>query len=127
MIERIEALVEEVTPGEWEIGEAHEGGRAVWSQGEAGRFHVVSAHDDYRGEYDAAFIAHARQLLPLMLEIVRFAPEIAEELDAHGLSKHMKGAGEDECAVGYLLMNLRRDYASLDAYCADHLPEKEEK
>lgn len=106
MIERIEALIEKATPGQWYSSQTTIDG---WAIADVGFQRVSTDHDEQPntvGLADAAFIAHARQLLPLMLEVVRIAEFVAwedEPIDSnHVLLSEYLGA--------------------LDAYCAEHLP-----
>jgi len=113
MIERIEALCEAATPGPWESQPSGDlpDHKDIWS--ESGHF-VAGGNID---ETDAAFIAHARQLLPLMLEVVKASrAEYDEQLaecdrkDCEWLSNRLWG----------------KSFTALDNYCAEHLPEGSE-
>jgi hypothetical protein len=72
---RVEKLIAEATPGPWEVKES------VYRYGEDFHPYVagvkspdycIATLDDGSDE-DAAFIAHMRQLAPLMLEVVKDA------------------------------------------------------
>ena len=94
MIDRISALIEKATPGPWTVDK----------HGEI--YHGINEEPLFDGtEDDIAFIAHARQLLPLMLE------EITARRESMGYSPSTVGVN-------------RTYYAQLglDAYCAEHLP-----
>jgi hypothetical protein len=98
MIERIEALCEAATPG-------------IWLE--------RNFYPDFTAP-DAQFIAHARQLLPLMLEVV-------EAQDAYLRAHNLALRNSDEPGVWVNATEatgeLERRRQSLEAYCAEHLPE----
>jgi hypothetical protein len=112
MIERIEALCKAATPGPW----------VERARSEDQFFNVLAPEQGIDSlvcsnayEIDATFIARARQLLPLMLEVVK----------AEGwYTPTQSGA-----AALYRVLDAR---AALDAYCTEHLEpvqnlEQEEK
>ena len=109
MISRIKALIEAATPGPWRTSPMFPSG--VISEPTDSVVATIEEWSDEIDAADAAFIAHARQLLPLMADVVRIAELVAwedEPIDSnHVLLSEYLGA--------------------LDAYCAEHLPEKEEK
>jgi hypothetical protein len=86
MIDRIEALIEKATPGPWSTQQASD------------------------------FIGHVEPLLPLMLEALKIADDLAV---AH--------IGGDVAEFIPLSDDLMVSLEKLEDYCAEHLPEKEEK
>jgi hypothetical protein len=111
MSERIEALCEAATPGPWN---SYVGWCSVESTSDVGGYIFF---DEQSREDDRAFIAHARQLLPLMLDVVKASrAEYDEQLaecdrkDCEWLPNRLWG----------------KSFTALDNYCAEHLPERSE-
>jgi hypothetical protein len=118
MIERIEALCEAATPGPWNAHDTFtDDAWFAWVTDEA-HHQIVTCEGclPWEGEKaNAAFIAHARQLLPLMLA----------EIEAHRAlcaTRHRSGSSID--AVFEAEIEADDKAQDLEAYCAEHLPEK---
>lgn len=128
MLERIEALIEKATPGPWENNAAsgmHEHYQIAWV-GARSIDGSTSFPSTRSGENaDAAFIAHARQLLPLMLRVCQATKQIVEAdhiLDNPAASKADQVHFSMVQTEGIMLA--AEDLEKVYAYCAN-LPEEE--
>ena len=107
MIDRITELIEKATPGPWGRDGEDSANFGVRGAPPDGNILAIVQQDGRGGRWDdAAFIAQARQLLPLMLGVV----DAADSLVVY-----------PEGAFGF--EELAEAQAALDAYCAEHLPE----
>ena len=112
MIERIEALIEKATPGPWARDGEDSANFGVRGAPPDGNILAVVQQDGRGGRWDdALFIAQARQLLPLMLEVVKAGEAFRR--------------GTEDLTRSGRLNPLRFSLEKLDAYCAEHLPESE--
>jgi len=106
MIERIEALIAAATPGPWRTARMLP--LAVVSEPTDSIVATIAEWSSEVETADAAFVAHARQLLPLMLEVVKASDEL-----------------RCNCfAASPLLQFVDKTIEDLYAYCAE-LPEEE--
>lgn len=110
MIERIEALIEAATPGPWFAynsmvvpNAAYHDPHPEWSA-VADTYVPANAQRERDDRRNALFIAHSRQLLPLMLEVVKASDHFCRDLKA--------SLDPTEVALN-----------NLEFYCAEHLPE----
>lgn len=111
MIERISALIEKATPGPW-LSRKQEW--ESWCVRADGEYQDLANEVD---ESDAAFIAHARQLLPLLLEVVKAASDYFA-LDQADLARERDASWVKAAEEFPLPQSLK----ALDAYCSEQLP-----
>ena len=129
MIKRIEALIAAATPGPWSTNITSQWklvtGRE--EERETGNIRPILLEIGGQGiDADLTLSAHARQLLPLMLNVVKQAEilrEVAGWMFIHPDIAPKLHFSERYEEIVSTLDSYDRTYHDLDAYCADHLPE----